>query len=253
MEIEAWGKYAKDNVPKIDLTGDWESNWGLASIRQTGSNIDGCYAFRNGVFKNAGMDRRILTYEWVEEEANAYGHGVLVVSEDGTRLNGIWGFGDDLNRYGIWVFRKKSSSPSLCYADNRSAETKKTEDDAVIERMKTEIEAKGKLIIYGINFETNSATIKEESYSTLNEIYGLLLANEAMKLKIEGHTDNIGSHEENKKLSLSRSESVKSYLTDKGVAKQRLVSFGKGEEFPMADNGSQLGRAANRRVELVLQ
>lgn len=189
----------------------------------------------------------------MEAEANADGHGVLVVNEEGTRLNGIWGFGDDLNKYGIWVFRKKSNSPSLCYADDRSAELSKKEFDAIVEQMKSEIEKKGKLIIYGINFETNSSRIKEESYSTLDEIYGLLHAHQQMKLNNEGHTDNIRSSEDNKKLSSSRAESVRNYLVSKGIDAQRLMSQGKGEEYPMADNSSQLGRAANRRVELKLQ
>lgn len=253
MEIEAIGKYAKTDVPKIDLTGDWESTWGLASFRQAGSNVNGCYKFRNGVIRNSGMERRIITYEWVEEGQNGIGHAVLVVNEEGNRLNGIWGFGDDLKKYGIWVFRKKNDEPSLCYQKNTTAENKENEEAVNIERMKTEIQEKGKIIVYGINFETNSATLKEESFNKLDEIFRLLEINKNMKLKIDGHTDNIGSNASNLKLSLNRAESVKKYLVNKGINDQRLIAAGKGEEVPIADNETQLGRAANRRVELLLQ
>lgn len=249
MEIEAWGSYVNDNMKSIDLTGDWTSTWGTVSIRQKGSSIKGCYQYRNGIIKNAGMDRRILNFTWVEDEGkNPQGKAVLVVNEEGTRLNGIWCYGNDLNEYGTWVFKRKGKKPTRCY------EVEEVKVDTVKQhQLKDEIESKGKLTVYGINFETNSATIKTESYPTLDEIFTMLQDNSSMKLIINGHTDNQGSAEYNKKLSTNRSESVKSYLVTKGIATDRLEAFGMGEEVPIADNETQLGRAANRRVELVLK
>jgi len=249
MEIEAWGTYVNDNMKSIDLTGDWTSTWGTVSIRQKGSSIKGCYQYRNGIIKNAGMDRRILNFTWVEDEGkNPQGKAVLVVNEEGTRLNGIWCYGDDLNEYGTWVFKRKGKKPTRCY------EVEEVKVDTVKQhQLKDEIESKGKLTVYGINFETNSATIKAESYPTLDEIFTMLQDNSSMKLIINGHTDNQGSAEYNKKLSTNRSESVKGYLVTKGIAADRLEAFGMGEEVPIADNETQLGRAANRRVELVLK
>lgn len=251
MEIEAIGRYANMEVPMIDLTGDWESNWGLASIRQNGSKINGCYEYRQGVIEQSGMDRRILTYKWVEQGQNGVGRAVLVVNSEGTRLNGIWGFGDNLNTYGIWVFRKKSNSPSLCYTSTENEVTVQKELEVNISRMKTELDTKGKLTLYGINFETNSDAIKEESFPTLDEVYALLAKHAELRLTIEGHTDNVGSEAYNLQLSRDRATSVKNYIIEKGISEERLSAEGKGEAFPIADNSSTLGRAANRRVELL--
>ncbi|MDR3706533.1 MAG: OmpA family protein [Paludibacteraceae bacterium] len=248
MEIEALGSYVNEDVKSINLTGDWTSTWGTVSIRQNGSSINGCYKYRNGKITNAGMDRRILSFKWVEDGQGNAGQASLVVNEDGTRLNGIWSFGENLKKYGIWTFTRKGDTPTQCYQVD---ETKKVDEEKQ-SRLKTEIESTGKLTIYGINFETGSANIKPESYPTLDEIFNMLKDNAAMKLSINGHTDNQGSRERNQKLSTNRAESVKTYLVSKGITADRLEAFGKGEDFPIADNETQLGRAANRRVELIL-
>lgn len=249
MEIEAWGKYIVDDIKSNNLTGDWTSTWGTVSIRQKGSSIKGCYAYRNGIIKNAGMDRRILNFTWVEDEGKRpAGKAILVVNEEGTRLNGIWCYGEDLSEYGTWVFKRKGEKPTRCY------QKPEVEKDTVKQnQLKEEIEATGKLTVYGINFETNSANIKPESFTTLDEIFDMLNDNKSMQLIINGHTDSKGAAEYNKKLSTNRAESVKTYLVEKGIVADRLESFGKGEEEPVADNETQLGRAANRRVELILK
>ena len=249
MEIEAWGTYVNDDLKSIDLTGDWTSTWGTVSIRQKGSSTKGCYEYRNGIIKNAGMERRILNFSWIEDEGKRpFGKAVLVVNEEGTRLNGIWCYEDDLSEYGIWVFKRKGKKPTRCYQVEEVAK-----DTVKQNQLKEEIETTGKLTVYGINFEINSATIKEESFPTLDEIFNMLKDNEKMQLIINGHTDSQGSAEYNKTLSSNRAESVKTYLVSKGIATNRLDAFGMGEEMPIANNESQLGRAANRRVELILK
>lgn len=250
MEIEAIGNYVKEDASSINLTGDWTSTWGTVSIRQYGSAIKGCYQYRNGVITNAGMDRRILSFKWEEQDkaGKKYdGKAVLVVSEDGKRLNGIWSFGDNLKKYGIWTFTRKGDTPTRCYQVDES----KLVDTLKQNRLKEEIDLTGKLTIYGINFELGKATLKPESYPTLDEIYNLLKEYPSLKVSINGHTDNQGSRDYNMKLSQNRAESVKAYLVGKGIAADRLQAFGKGPDFPVADNETQLGRAANRRVEFL--
>jgi outer membrane protein OmpA-like peptidoglycan-associated protein len=198
--------------------------------------------FQEGKIENGGMDRRIVTHKWVEP--GQYGKVVLVVNEEGTRMNGIWGYGDNLKNYGIWVFRKKTTSPSLCYTANYDKSIK-------VDQMKSDLIEKGKLIIYGINFEFNSSIIKPESYSVLNDIGELLKKNSSLKINIEGHTDDVGSDDFNQALSLKRAQSVKSYLVSKMmILESRIQTNGKGEKYPIADNNSSLGKAANRRVEI---
>ncbi|MDR1678614.1 MAG: OmpA family protein [Prevotellaceae bacterium] len=249
MEIEALGSYASEEVKAINLTGDWTSTWGTVSIRQNGASIKGCYSFRNGKISNAGFDRRIVSFKWDETRKDGKtesGQAVLVVNEDGSRLNGIWSFGDNLKKYGIWTFKRKAGVdvPTQCYQVDSAA----LESD----RLRRELELNGKLTMYGINFETGSATLKAESYPVLNEIVGLMKDFPTIKINVVGHTDSQGAHDLNVRLSTNRAESVKNYLIEKGIEANRLQAFGKGPDVPVADNSTQLGRAANRRVEFVL-
>jgi OOP family OmpA-OmpF porin len=100
-------------------------------------------------------------------------------------------------------------------------------------------------------FDTDSATIKPESYPDLDRAVRLMTTNDRLSGTIEGHTDNRGSDAYNLKLSQRRAESVRQYLVDKGVPASRLDAVGKGEASPIADNATAEGRAQNRRVLLV--
>lgn len=101
-----------------------------------------------------------------------------------------------------------------------------------------------------IFFENNSDKLKVASLSQLDELAKILYKYEGANLVIEGHTDSNGSDELNQTLSQKRSESVRNYLTEKGIASSRLSSIGYGESKPVANNKTTLGRAKNRRVEL---
>ena len=108
------------------------------------------------------------------------------------------------------------------------------------------------IILRGITFEFNKATLKPESFPVLDSIAEILLKNPKIKVEIQGHTDNIGSEKYNLKLSQKRAEAVREYLIFKGVAPERLIAKGYGESKPIADNGTEEGRALNRRVEFVI-
>jgi large repetitive protein len=99
-----------------------------------------------------------------------------------------------------------------------------------------------------ISFDTNSADIASSSYAALDSFAGFLLAVPSARGEIEGHTDNVGSEAYNMRLSLSRAESVRAYVTGKGVDASRLSSRGYGSSQPVADNQTEAGRAQNRRV-----
>ncbi len=120
--------------------------------------------------------------------------------------------------------------------------------------MEKEISQKGKVAIYGIYFDFNSAELKPESKPTLDEIAKLLKNNPSLKLYVVGHTDNIGELEYNMELSLRRALAVVNELVEKyGIEKTRLKAFGVGPLSPVASNRTEEGRAKNRRVELVEQ
>jgi OOP family OmpA-OmpF porin len=73
-----------------------------------------------------------------------------------------------------------------------------------------------------------------------------------LKIKLVGHTDNVGSQKFNLKLSRERAETMKTYLVGKGVDPQKILVEGQGMEQPLNDNSSEEKRARNRRVELTI-
>jgi OmpA-OmpF porin, OOP family len=103
-----------------------------------------------------------------------------------------------------------------------------------------------------LEFETGSAALKQgsDSEKTLESLRAFLADNPRItKLRIEGHTDNVGSAEANEKLSGERALTIKKWLVDKGIAKDRLVAAAFGQSRPVADNSTEEGRAKNRRTE----
>jgi len=118
--------------------------------------------------------------------------------------------------------------------------------------MQAEIEKSGHVSLHGINFETGKATITTDSATTLQQIADLLSRNGAWKLRIEGHTDNVGKPRDNLALSARRAAAVKDWLVQNGkIDATRLETKGLGDTKPVAGNDTDDGRAKNRRVELV--
>lgn len=111
------------------------------------------------------------------------------------------------------------------------------------------IDVGAKMVLKNIFFETNKATLKEESTAELQRVAGLLLDNPTIRLEISGHTDNVGSYRANQRLSEARAKSVVDYLVEQGVSEDRLEYKGYSFNQPIADNNTAEGRAQNRRVE----
>lgn len=116
-----------------------------------------------------------------------------------------------------------------------------------------EIKKSGHVAVYGIHFDTGKATIQPDSADTLNQIVKLLGDNPDLKLRVEGYTDNQSNAAANQTLSEKRAQAVVAWLGAHGVAAGRLSAKGFGETNPVADNGTEDGRAKNRRVELAKQ
>ena len=107
-----------------------------------------------------------------------------------------------------------------------------------------------RLPLYGVTFDFNKATIKPESEVVLTRAVSVLKEKSGFAVEVQGHTDNVGGDDYNQKLSDARAASVKLWLSGHGVDATRLSSKGYGKTQPVADNGSDFGRAKNRRVEL---
>jgi outer membrane protein OmpA-like peptidoglycan-associated protein len=104
----------------------------------------------------------------------------------------------------------------------------------------------------GVTFDFNKSTLKPEFYGALNGVAATLKEYNQTMVEVVGHTDSIGSDEVNQRLSEQRANSVSQYLTAQGVQRERLEVLGMGKRMPIADNGTDAGRAKNRRVEIRL-
>ncbi len=113
--------------------------------------------------------------------------------------------------------------------------------------------SEGKFITYGITFDVGKSTIKPESMGEINRIGQLMTENPDLKFSVEGHTDSTGNAASNQTLSEARSKAIVDKLVSMGIAADRLSASGKGQNSPIADNGTEEGRAKNRRVEFVKQ
>jgi outer membrane protein OmpA-like peptidoglycan-associated protein len=110
---------------------------------------------------------------------------------------------------------------------------------------------KQRIVLRGVNFAFNSAELAPAALPVLDQAAEILKANPGVEVKVEGHTDSIGSEEYNQVLSVRRAESVYRYLVNRGVDPERFQVEGFGKTRPIASNDTEAGRAQNRRVELI--
>ncbi len=107
------------------------------------------------------------------------------------------------------------------------------------------------VVLHNLFFDTGSALFLPESKAELDRLQNLLKAEPALRLQINGHTDNVGSEEANQRLSELRAKAVCDYLILGGIASERLRYKGFGETAPIAPNDTEEGRKRNRRTEFL--
>jgi OOP family OmpA-OmpF porin len=211
----------KDNAPiQKTLEGDYRS-WGY----NTREGVSEIQVFRNfeTALKQAGFK---LIYESSPNE--------LTASKGDT-----------------WYYLENHGSYYDQYVVTLKAMQQEVTADA--SSLSDELNKSGHVAVYGIHFDTGKATILPDSASILNEIVKLLQQNADLKLRVEGHTDNVGPAASNQALSEKRAQAVVTWLTAHGVAASRLTAKGYGQTKPLADNATEDGKAKNRRVELAKQ
>lgn len=109
----------------------------------------------------------------------------------------------------------------------------------------------GRFVLDGVVFDTNSATIKFESYPRLDRIVEYMRHKETARIRIAGYTDNVGNARANQRLSEQRAESVRTYLVNQGIDAGRIEAVGYGDQNPLTTNDTEAGREQNRRIEAV--
>ncbi|HXG82828.1 MAG TPA: OmpA family protein [Pyrinomonadaceae bacterium] len=221
-------------------------------IKQDGTSLSGCYEPADNYSEPAvftgGVDGNIAKITWSEKRRDGSEvedkSFLMVFPRDAktffTATMSISGVGD------YEEIKRKSSAVGVC--KNFNAE-KITAKDQIGDELKKD----GRAAVYGINFDFNSDVIRPESKNVLEQITALLKENADWKMTVEGHTDNVGGETFNQTLSDKRAKAVKEYLTKAGIAAERLQAVGKGLTTPVASNENEIGRAQNRRVELVKQ
>lgn len=105
-------------------------------------------------------------------------------------------------------------------------------------------------VLENVYFETGKSNLKANSFKALDDLVEILKIKSTMVVEIQGHTDNVGKDEDNLKLSQERADAVRKYLISKGIAEARVSAKGYGPTMPVADNGTDAGKAKNRRTSL---
>lgn len=118
------------------------------------------------------------------------------------------------------------------------------------ESIASTLKTDGHLALY-LSFDTDQTTLRGESTAVISEVVKLMSSDPSLRLRIEGHTDNVGSATHNQTLSAGRADSVKAALVAQKIDGTRLTTEGLGAKRPIGDNASEAGRVKNRRVELV--
>jgi outer membrane protein OmpA-like peptidoglycan-associated protein len=237
MDFKARGKRLT-TTPFPEITGTYSTNFGDMHIRQQGTSVVGCYEHAEGLLAG-GIEGRVMKLSW--RETGKDGPAIMVFSSEGKELFGLWWYAGESGEGSIWNGTKKTNEVGTCPHWKGGVE----------QQMASDLEQNGKVRVYGINFDTDSDHIRAESHSTLDQIVTMLKAKPDWKLTVEGHTDATSTPEHNQQLSERRATSVKAYLEAAGIDASRLTTVGYGATKPVASNDTEMGRAQNRRVELV--
>ncbi len=239
FDFRAFGEQ-KTRTAVADVSGTYATNYSNFHLQQDGATVSGCYEHGNGVISNGGIEGRVTRFTWTQDKER--GPAVFTFSPDGKELLGIWwNEGQTDGTGGLWYGKKISDKVGSCPHWKGVQTSSLTKDMAET----------GRVRIYGINFDTDSDVIKPESNAALDNIVKLTKEKPDWKFTIEGHTDSTATPAHNQTLSEKRAASVKAYLVTAGVTAARLSAQGLGATKPVANNNTSIGRAQNRRVELV--
>ena len=107
------------------------------------------------------------------------------------------------------------------------------------------------IVLDGILFESGRATIEEESYPRLDRVVEYMTYRITTRIRIAGHTDNVGNARRNQQLSEARANAVRDYLVEHGIDRSRVEAVGLGDQQPVAPNSTEEGRRRNRRIEAI--
>ncbi|MCW5968170.1 MAG: OmpA family protein [Blastocatellales bacterium] len=171
--------------------------------------------------------------------------GVIVHSDDNASVMKV-----TRNGVEVWAEVQASASYAGRYYFLHIVEGEPMTQVITADAMAAAIDKDG-FIALDIHFATGKAEILPESRPVIDEIVQLLNKRPALRVGVEGHTDNTGTPAINKTLSDARAKAVAAAVAAAGINADRLEAVGYGQDRPIADNRTEDGRAKNRRVEIV--
>ena len=169
-------------------------------------------------------------------------------------LDAHWTIVSELHAAGVNLTAHYGGNGRNLWATLHLAETGysiRVADATIVQsKLAADLGSKCHLALTGVLFDFNKSTLKPESDAVLQQVAQLMARDPALKLEIQGHTDNIGTDAYNQPLSEARARAVVSWLMQHNVGPARLSARGYGKTRPIADNATDEGRAQNRRVEI---
>jgi outer membrane protein OmpA-like peptidoglycan-associated protein len=245
FSFRGYGAKPPLKAPLENISGTYDTTYSKFHVRQQGTALSGCYEF-DGWLLSGAIEGRLMKITWQESGGpDDRGPALMVFAPDGNSFRGYWWrVGNEKKAPdGEWRGKKLDAAVGGCphWSGSLGGEVKK------------KLLSEGRARVYGILFDLDSAVIRPESKPVLDEVLAVLKGEPGWQVTIEGHTDATGSDGHNLELSQKRADAVKAYLVAGGGGAGRLLAIGLGEGKPVADNATELGRAQNRRVELVRQ
>lgn len=241
MEFRALGKQLTQTPMPRNLSGTYSSEaYGAFHLLQEGATLSGCYEHAKGLFQG-GAESHLLRLSW--REGDRIGPAIMVLKRDGKSFEGWWADKGAAGWRPNWDLKKVNDTVGACPNWNPKA--------ASGNLVSTELAAEGRVRLYGINFDLDSDRLRADAKPAVDQLIAALAANPNWSVLIEGHSDSTGNAAHNLDLSQLRAKSVKAALVAGGIADGRLTTTGLGQTKPIASNDTEVGRAQNRRVEVV--
>ena len=245
MEFRAFGTQLTQTPLPTNLSGTYSSdNYGNFHLQQDGAQLIGCYEHSEGLV-HGGLESHLMRLTWYQS-GGIQGSAIMVLKRNGKGFEGWW---NEVGSTGVdawkatWDVKKISDKVGSCPHWN----PKGTSGNIVA----TQLAASGHVRIYGINFDVDSDHLRADAKPAVDELLQALKANPTWHVSIEGHTDATGGAAHNLDLSQRRAAAVKAALVVAGIAADRMTTTGFGQTKPVASNDTGIGRAQNRRVEVV--
>ena len=214
---------------------------GSTTFDKSGEYIKVAYSF-TGAFENRPSATQIY-----QNYVNAITKAGGQVLQNAASLYGKLKKGTD-----TWWIKVYADGSSWYWVESVKEGGMRQDIVVTADEIKSNLNNDGKISLYGIYFDNDKATIKEESAPTLTEMAKFLTVNTGTSVFIVGHTDNTGDYAHNVALSKERAAAVVNELVTKyKVNKAQLVAEGVGPLSPVAGNATVDGKAKNRRVEMV--